>query len=344
MSIIDPNRLKQLAFFLILVAFGVILFLQMRTFLPAFLGAVTFYMLMRNSMQKLVFKRKWKKDWAAAILMLTSFLVVLIPIWALVSVLSSKVEYAMTNSAEVMQSVQQFAAKIQNQFHIKLLTADNITKVNAWFAGILPNILGATFNTLTSIAIMYFILYFMLTKTVELEDFLYEYIPLKDENIGWIGNELSTLVYSNALGVPLIALAQGIVALIGYLLIGAPDIMFWFIITSIAAMMPVIGAAAGYVPLSLVLFAQGQTWKGIAILAFGFLVVGITDNVFRIYLVRKLGDVHPLITVFGVIIGVNMFGFIGLIFGPILIAMFLLLIKIYTNEFGAKKVRNKVKA
>lgn len=344
MSIIDPNRLKQLAFFIVLIAFGVILFLQMRTFLPAFLGAVTFYILMRNAMQKLVFKRKWKKDQAAAILMVTSFLVVLVPVWALVSVVSSKVEYVIANSAEVMHSLQQLASRIQNQFHVRLLTPDNVARANAWFASMVPNILGATFNTLTAIAIMYFILYFMLVKTVELEDFLYEYIPLKDENIGWIGNELSTLVFSNAIGVPLIALAQGIVALIGYLVIGVPDIMFWFIITSVAAMLPVIGAAAGYVPLSLLLFAQGQTWKGVAILAFGFLVVGITDNVFRIYLVRKLGDVHPLITIFGVIIGVNMFGFIGLIFGPILIAMFLLLIKIYTNEFGAKKVRNKVRA
>jgi predicted PurR-regulated permease PerM len=52
---------------------------------------------------------------------------------------------------------------------------------------------------------------------------------------------------------------------------------------------------------------------------------------------RKLGDVHPLITVFGVIIGVNLFGFIGLIFGPILIAMFILLIRIYINEFATKR-------
>jgi predicted PurR-regulated permease PerM len=52
---------------------------------------------------------------------------------------------------------------------------------------------------------------------------------------------------------------------------------------------------------------------------------------------KKLGDVHPLITVFGVIIGVNMFGFIGIIFGPILISLFLIMIRIYANEFGMKK-------
>ena len=58
-------------------------------------------------------------------------------------------------------------------------------------------------------------------------------------------------------------------------------------------------------------------------LIYGFGVIGTVDNIFRFILQKKLGDVHPLITVFGVIIGLNIFGFIGLIFGPILISMFI---------------------
>lgn len=343
MSTIDPNRIKQVFFIIILTAFGVLLFIQMNTFLPAILGAITFYMLMRKSMHKLVYKRKWKKDFAAGILMFTSFLVVLVPIWALISVLSGKVIYAMEHSQELLNSIKNLGTQLEMKFHIALLSDNNISKLSTMFTNSLPNILGATFNTITSIAIMYFILYFMLVNSVEMEDNLYEYIPLKDENVGWIGSELDNLVYANAIGVPLIALLQGVVALIGYLIIGVPDVMFWFIITSIASMLPFIGAAAGYVPLAIMLFVQGQNSKGVYILLYGFIIIGLVDNVFRIFLGRKLGDVHPLITVFGVIIGVNMFGFIGLIFGPILIALFLLLMKIYTNEFGAKRVRNKVK-
>jgi predicted PurR-regulated permease PerM len=54
-----------------------------------------------------------------------------------------------------------------------------------------------------------------------------------------------------------------------------------------------------------------------------------------------MGNVHPLITVFGVIIGLNIFGFIGLIFGPILISMFILLVKIYMNEFVERRKRTE---
>ena len=71
--------------------------------------------------------------------------------------------------------------------------------------------------------------------------------------------------------------------------------------------------------------------------AWGFGVIGLVDNLFRFLLNKKLGDIHPLITIFGVIIGVQLFGFIGLIFGPLLISMFLLLLKIYSSEFIVKK-------
>ncbi len=70
---------------------------------------------------------------------------------------------------------------------------------------------------------------------------------------------------------------------------------------------------------------------------FGFGVIGTVDNVLRFSLLRKIGNVHPLTTVFGVIIGLNLFGFIGLIFGPLLISMFMLLVKIYSSEFITKQ-------
>ncbi len=341
MEAINSDKLKQISFFILLVVFGVLLFREMSGFVPAFLGAVTFYVIMRNSMHRLVYKRKWSRNLAAGILMFTSFLVVLVPIWALVSVLSGKVEYAVNNSSEVLSAIQKFAGNIQQKYNVELLSDDNIAGVRAYITNALPGILGATFNTLTSVAIMYFILYFMLVKSTEMEDFLYEYIPLKDENIGWIGHELSNLVYANAIGVPLIAVLQGVVGLIGYMFIGVPDVMFWFIVTAIASMLPFVGAAAGYLPLSILLFAQGENGKAILILLYGFIIIGLVDNVFRIFFARKLGDVHPLITIFGVIIGVNIFGFIGLIFGPIIIALFLLLIRIYINEFNTKRTRIK---
>jgi len=341
---IANDRLKQIAYLALLVGLGWIIFDKLAVYIPCLLGAITFYVMMRNRMHKLVYKRKWKKGAAAAALMALSFLIVLVPIWILITMLGTKLTYAINHSQQVLATLQNFVTQIEDRFKIELLSQQNFQQAATYLTNSLPKILGATFNTLLAIVLMYFILYFMLVNSKEMEQFLYDYIPLKDENISWIGKEMNMLVYNNALAVPLIALLQGIVGLIGYLIIGAPDPWFWFVITSITSMLPFVGAAAAYVPLGIYMFSVGPQWKAYAVLVWGFLVIGLVDNVFRIVIQKKWGDVHPLITAFGVIIGIDLFGFVGLIFGPIIIAMFLLLTKIYINEFATRRsVRQSIK-
>jgi predicted PurR-regulated permease PerM len=103
-------------------------------------------------------------------------------------------------------------------------------------------------------------------------------------------------------------------------------------------MMPVVGATLAYVPVAILFFANGMNIKGVIMLVYGFGIISTIDSVFRFWLQKQIGDVHPLITAFGVIIGLSLFGFIGLIFGPILISIFILMIKIYVNEFGVTKI------
>jgi predicted PurR-regulated permease PerM len=252
----------------------------------------------------------------------------------------SKLGFVVQHSSDVLTSIRQFIHKYEVNYNFELLSDDNITKISAWVANSLPSILGATISTITTIVIMYFILYFMLTEGRKMEAGFYHVVPLKDENVLLLRKEMNSLVYSNAIGIPLIALLQGTVGLIGYLIIGVKEPVFWFVLTSLASMLPILGAALAYVPLSLLLFANGDNGKGIAVLLFGILIIGTVDNLFRFWLQKKIGDVHPLITGFGVIIGINLFGFIGLIFGPILISLFILLIRIYANEFSQKSTRN----
>jgi len=62
------------------------------------------------------------------------------------------------------------------------------------------------------------------------------------------------------------------------------------------------------------------------------------DYVARITVLRRIGDVHPVITILGVIIGLSMFGFLGLVFGPLLISYFIVLVRIYRNEFNSEPI------
>ena len=337
MNYISNNIIRQVLLLVFIVLLGLILFFQLDTFLPAFLGAYTLYVMMRKYMFLLQARYKWKSWICAALLMLLSFLIIMLPILVLINMLSSKVGFAIQHSSEVLQVIQRFIEKYEKAYRIEIITDANIQKVTNWGAQTLPQILGATLSTVVTIIVMYFILYFMLTEGRKMESGFYEWVPIKDENIIILRKDLNKMVLSNAIGIPLIALAQGIVGFIGYLIIGVPEPVFWFVVTCITGMLPVLGAALAYIPLGLLLFASNEPVKGIAVLAFGLAIIGSVDNIFRFWLQKKLGDVHPLITVFGVIIGVNLFGFIGLIFRPILISLFLLLLKVYSKEFSPNK-------
>jgi predicted PurR-regulated permease PerM len=336
-NIIHDNKIRQVSFIAILLVLGWVLFREMQSFIPAFLGALTLYVIMRKWMFRLQYVRKWKPAIAALVLMLASFIVIIVPIGLVIQMLSSKINFAIQHSAEAVDAIKLFVKNIETKTGYTIVNEENLQKLSSLLATKLPSILGATFNTLTTIVVLYFILYFMLTEGRTMERKMYDILPMKETHLNEVGKEVKSMVLSNALGIPLIAILQGIVALIGYLVIGVKEPFFWFIITCVTAMLPIVGAAVAYVTLAILFFASGSNWQGIAMLAYGFIIIGSVDNIFRFALAKRIGNVHPLITIFGVIIGLNLFGFIGLIFGPLLISLFILLIKIYTLEFVPEK-------
>jgi predicted PurR-regulated permease PerM len=334
---INANLLRQIFFILVIVFLGIVLMRELWFFFSAFLGAITFYVIMRERMFFLTEKKGWRRGTAAWVLMLLSFFVILVPIGLLGNILYAKISYVVSHSTELMNNMKVTISQVEKKLGYELLNDNAINRVGEYLTRLLPRVLGVTIDTIAIISALYFILYFMLVNGRELEDALYEYIPLKDGNVELMGKEVRTMVVANTIGIPLIALIQGIVGLIGYLIIGISEPFLWFVATCITAMMPVVGAALVYVPLTVMLFAKGDTGRAIAMGAWGFGLIGLVDNLFRFMINKRLGDIHPLITIFGVIAGLQLFGFIGLVFGPLLISMFLLLVRIYSSEFFMKK-------
>jgi predicted PurR-regulated permease PerM len=105
-NIIDQNRIRQFFFIAVLLLMGILLFLELYTFLPALLGAITLYILMRRWMFYLAEKRKWSKGWASALLMLLSFIIILVPVGLLANMLTSKITYAIEHSAELVTALK----------------------------------------------------------------------------------------------------------------------------------------------------------------------------------------------------------------------------------------------
>lgn len=335
MNRLKPNLVRQLFVLLLILFLGILIFKEIVPYLSGVLGAITLYVLMRKWMEKLV-NRGWKKSLAAAFLMVGSFIGILIPIVLIIIMLSSKIGQAVSNSEKVINAVKNQANELERFLGYNITENLDSASITSWVSSNLQSLAGGTFNATIAIAIMYFLLYYLLINRKEMQTHMDDYIPLDKENVLLIGEESNISVRSNAIGIPLVALIQGIIALVGFLIFGAPDPLFWFVITVIGSMIPFIGTALGVLPVAILMYSQGQEWQAIAILIYGFVVVGATDNIVRLYILEKLSSVHPLITLFGVVVGVPLFGFIGLIFGPLLISLFLLILKIYKKEYGDK--------
>lgn len=333
MDRLRPSLVRQLFVLLLILFFGFLILKEIIPYLTGVLGAITLYVIFKNWMKKLV-ARGWKKPLAAGLLMFLSFIGILIPVSLIVIMLSSKIGQAISNIEQVIAAVEDQAARIEESFGYDLSSGIDTSSITNWVTVQLQNLAGGTFQAFIAIGIMYFILYYMLINREKLKNISNEYIPLEEENIDLVEKESDRSVKSNALGIPLVAIIQGVVALIGFLIFGVPDPFFWFVITAVGSMISFIGSALGIIPVTLLLLSQGQNWQAIAILIYGFTVVGASDNLVRLYILERLSSVHPLITLFGVVVGVPLFGFIGLIFGPLLISLFLLILKIYRKEYG----------
>jgi predicted PurR-regulated permease PerM len=187
---------------------------------------------------------------------------------------------------------------------------------------------------------MLFVLYYMLYNGKEMEQYLSRIIPLKPDNINILASETKKMIKANALGIPIISIIQGLFAALGYFIFGVNEFAIWGFLTGIFAFFPVVGTMIVWVPLVIYMYVIGQDWQATGLLLYSLIVTGNVDYLARITLLKKIGDVHPVVTILGVIVGLGLFGFIGLIFGPLLISYVIVLFNIYMNEFVTTDAAN----
>lgn len=331
---ISNVAIKQVALLAIILVLTALICFNLSLFIPSVLGAITIYVVCRRYNFYLQEEKKWKSWQSSLVLMLASLIILILPIYFIADLLIDK----LGNAQVYMTKFNVFLDKIHSYIYSKtsfdILSKENMDKVKNSAGKFSTSALSGTFNTLTVVMSMYFILYFMLDRPRLFEKILSSSAPLKRANISLIGDKLRKLIMANAIGIPVVALGQGIVALIGYFIFGAPSPVLLFALTAAASMVPVVGAAIVYIPVCIFMIAEGNTGQGLGLAAYCLIVVGLTDNLLRFTLLKKLENIHPLNTVFGIIMGMNLFGFMGLIFGPILISFTLLLIQVYRNEFS----------
>ena len=332
-SFIPNNIVWQVLFLVVILFLFYLLATNLLTFLPGLLGAICLFVLLLAPYRWLHKKKKWNKTLSIILLMLVSCFAIIGPLSVLIQTLSKKVVVLLEDKEVITENINKAIEVLREKYQIDVFSEGSINKIAEIGGNAIESLLNASVNSFVQIGVAYLLLYFMMSEYHRMEVWFYRFIPLRRNNLEDMKEDMRKLVVSNAVGVPLTAFLQAVIAYIGYLIFGVEDSFTFFVLTVFAAMLPVVGAAIIYVPLTVMLLAQGETGNAIGLLVYCLVVVGLSDNLIRFALQKKMADVHPLITIFGVIVGLNLFGFIGIIFGPILFSLFIWLVTIYRNEF-----------
>jgi predicted PurR-regulated permease PerM len=333
MNINFNNRIKQILLLLLIILLISLSVRELSLFLPGILGAITLYILSRAHYFQLVYNRKWKKGRAAGLYIVYYLFLLGIPVFLAITLISPKVNTFLNDPSASIQSVKQAANQVQQKIGTTIVSEKSLSGTIEKVAAFLPSVLNSTANLIANLATMLFLLYYMLYYGSEMEKTLYRIIPLKDINTNILASETKKIVKANALGIPLISIIQGLTATLGYFIFGVQEWALWGFLTGVFAFFPIVGTMLVWVPLVIYTYASGNSAMGTGLLLYSVIVTGNIDYVARITIMKKIGDVHPVITVLGVIVGLGIFGFIGLIFGPLLINYIIVLFKIYMNEF-----------
>lgn len=329
------NHLRQIILLSIVILIGILILKHFYIFLPGVLGSVTLYILSKKSYFYLIEKKKWKSQGTALLYILGYTIIIALPVYLAVVILLPKLVALFNNPVQLIVAMKLFSAKVQSATGIELINGENLQLATKNLAGKLPIFLTGTANFITNLLLMFFVLYYMLIHGRKMEEYITDFIPLRKKNRQMLSEETDVMIRANAIGIPLLALIQGFVGALGYFIFGIKEFAVWGFLTGVASLIPIIGTGIIWVPLTIYLLASGNTWQGVGLGIYSLAVLTNVDYVARITLLRKIGNVHPLITIFGIIVGVSMFGFLGLVFGPLLISYLILLVKIYRNEFNA---------
>ena len=317
----------------IILFMGIIIFRQITPFLGGLLGALTIYILVRGQMRYLVEKRKLKRSLSALLITAETIFVFLIPLGLTVWMVVNKLQDINLDPQTYIAPIQQIAEFIKEKTGYDVLGKDTLTFIVSILPRIRQIIMESTISLAINLFVMKFVVYFMFIGGKKMEAYVNDILPFNETNTQEVIHEINMIVRSNAIGIPLLAIIQGGVAMIGYLLFGAPNILMLGFLTCFATIIPMVGTALVWFPVAAYLAISGDWFNAIGIAAYGAIVVSQSDNLIRFILQKKMADTHPLITIFGVVIGLPLFGFMGVIFGPLLLSLFFLFVDMFKKEY-----------
>lgn len=211
--------------------------------------------------------------------------------------------------------------------------------INTLILTLTTGILSSTSQLIVSILIIFLTIYFLFVDGKTLIRKMMTLTPLPNQYDHQIFKTFREVSFSTIISTFLVAIFQGLLGGIGFLLVGLPA-FFPGILMAISSILPYVGAALIWVPTVIYFFYTGAYTNAIILIIIG-LIVSFGDNILRAYIIKGKTQVHEMIIFFSLIGGLVAFGFWGIVLGPLLVSLLLTVLSIYEKEFSGVLEKSK---
>ncbi len=287
-------------------------------------------------LRKILFGKKYLASFLMCFLLL---LLVIIPATNLIIYAGKKAPLAfetftnIMNQSEILQN--DFLKKLNiptiNEEEIKKIIIDFTKNISDWLmSGATILIKGTTSFAFSLVAILLTMFFFFADGDKMIKKMV-DWSPLPDKYDFEIIKKFKRVSYVTLVSIFVTAFAQGLIGALGFLIIGWP-FLFVFIIMAFLSLIPYIGSSIFYIPVAIYLMITGNIWQAIFIIAWCWLVVSNVDELIRAYIIKGRSEVNPIFIIFSIMGGILVFGFWGVVIGPLIIALATTVLHIYEIE------------
>jgi predicted PurR-regulated permease PerM len=281
-----------------------------------------------------------RSEIASALSILVALLLMVLPAFFMISELAQQVSGAYANFQ--VQNIQRVADYLSgltgNRIDFQEMLNSGLDQIRKSIVGLAPDILGSIGELLLGLFIMFFVMYYGFREGEAFIARIRQLLPLEPSLKESLFYEVRTITQAVLYGQVMTAVIQGTLGAIGLLVFGVPNWLFWGAIMIIMAFLPVLGTPMVWVPAAVGLILDGETARGVGLLIFGSTIVMNIDNFLRPRLMSGRTKVHPVLILIGVLGGLKIFGFVGMLVGPLILALLVAFIKFYEQAYLQPKV------
>ena len=207
------------------------------------------------------------------------------------------------------------------------------TRLVSWLGTSALGLIGTATRLGIQLTICFFGLFYMLLAPRSIWKGVRPFIPFSAQNAERLRERFRGVTISTLIGTGLTAAVQGLLVGLAFWAAGISNALFWGVVTIVLAILPVVGSGLVWGPGAIALALEGRYGMAIGLALWGVVVVGNVDNIIRPMVFRRWAQIHPFITIIGAFAGINYFGLLGLLIGPLAISYFFELIRMYREEY-----------